>query len=212
MADLVPHPLVTSVALTLGQKTGSPLATEAANLLQATKKTGQSATDAATANDAKYVAQKNRSRQGVRQSARTSLASACSPVFSAAHVDHQNIAWRLLYLDSRLDSWMLVPEDAIIVYQQLTDDNAPSGVRDVLWVDSTANLVRGSGPRTNDGRFLVGELTRAGDFAASTTGGTFSAATGLLCEATTPGCCLTSRTCSTEFIRPPRRIGASRSG
>jgi hypothetical protein len=54
--------------------------------------------------------------------------------------------------------------------------------------------VRGSGPQTGDGRFLVGRLTQAGEFAASTTGGTFSAATGLLCEATTPGCCIKPRT------------------
>ena len=114
--------------------------------------------------------------------------------FLGGPVDHENLTWRLLYLDSQLDSWMLVPEDAILVYQQLADENAPSGVRDVLWVDATANLVRGSGARTNEGRFLVGELTRAGDFAASTGGGTFSAASGLLCEATTPGCCRVTRT------------------
>jgi hypothetical protein len=194
MADLVPHPLVTSVALTLGQKTGSPLATEAANLLQATNKTGQSATDAATANDAKYVAQKEALAKAFANQANLAGLSLFAGFLGGPIVDNQNVTWRLLYIDSRLDSWMLIPEDAIIVYQQLTDDNAPSGVRDVLWVDATANLVHGSGPRTNDGRFLVGELTRAGDFAASTTGGTFSVATGLLCETTTPGRCLSSRT------------------
>jgi hypothetical protein len=114
--------------------------------------------------------------------------------FLGGEIEHEGKTWRLVYLDSRLSSWMLAPQDAIVVSQRLEDKNAPSGVRDVLWVDSTANLITGSGPRTNDGRFLVGELTRAGDYAPSTSGGTFSAASGLLCEATTPGCCMYTRT------------------
>jgi hypothetical protein len=172
MADLVPHPLVISVALTLaGERDG-------------------------TREDAPADLDDNEKNQLAEEFANQANLPGLSLFagFLGGPVDHENMTWRLLYLDSRLDSWMLVPEDAIIVRQQLTDDNAPSGVRDVLWVDSTANLVRGSGPRTNEGRFLVGDLTRAGDFAASTTGGTFSAATGLLCEATTPGCCIRPRT------------------
>jgi len=102
--------------------------------------------------------------------------------------------WRLVYLDSRLYSWLLVQESDILVHQRLADDHAPSGLRDVLWVRATANVVQGSGAQSTAGRFLVGEFTRAGDFAASTSGGTFSAATGLLCEATTPGCCMRPRT------------------
>jgi hypothetical protein len=102
--------------------------------------------------------------------------------------------WRLLYLDSRLENWLLIPDDQIVVHQRLQDDNAPSGKRDALWVRSSATVVRGSGSRAKEGRFLVGEFTRAADFAASTTGGTFSAASGLLCEATTPGCCWGTRT------------------
>ena len=102
--------------------------------------------------------------------------------------------WRLVYLDSRLYSWLLVQETDILVHQRLPDDHAPSGLRDVLWVRGNANVIQGSGPQSTAGRFLVGEFTRAGDFAASTSGGTFSAATGLLCEATTPGCCIKPRT------------------
>lgn len=102
--------------------------------------------------------------------------------------------WRLVYLDSRLYSWLLVQEDDILVHQRLADDHAPSGLRDVLWVRGNANVLQGSGAQSTAGRFLVGEFTRAGDFAASTSGGTFSAATGLLCEATTPGCCMRPRT------------------
>jgi hypothetical protein len=102
--------------------------------------------------------------------------------------------WRLVYLDSRLFSWLLVRESDILVHQRLSDEHAPSGMRDVLWIRGTANVIQGTGARSNEGRFLVGEFTRAGDFAASTTGGTFSAASGLLCEATTPGCCIPRRT------------------
>ena len=38
-------------------------------------------------------------------------------------------------------------------------------------------------------QFLRGGFIAAGDFSASLTGGTFSRATGLLCEVQTPGCC-----------------------
>jgi hypothetical protein len=199
MADLVPHPLVTSVALKLAQKNVGTLQADADPLLKKVAGTNKAIT-AAT-----YSSAIQKAKSSTHASEKDKLATAFANQanlpglslfagFLGGPVDHENMTWRLLYLDSQLDSWMLVPEDAILVYQQLTDENAPSGVRDVLWVDSTANLVRGSGARTNDGRFLVGELTRAGDFAASTGGGTFSAASGLLCEATTPGCCRVTRT------------------
>jgi hypothetical protein len=198
MTDLVPHPLVTSVALKLAQKKFGTLQTDADPLLK--KVAGKRAITAATYSDAVKKA-KSSTHASEKDALATAFANQANlpglslfAGFLGGPVDHENVTWRLLYLDSQLDSWMLVPEDAIIVNQQLTDENAPSGVRDVLWVDSTANLLRGSGARTNDGRFLVGELTRAGDFAASTGGGTFSAASGLLCEATTPGCCRVTRT------------------
>jgi hypothetical protein len=106
----------------------------------------------------------------------------------------QNETSQLVYLDARLYSWLVVKETDIVVHERMKDAGAPYGVRDVLWVRRNATLLQGTGSRSNQGRFLVGELTVAGDFAASTTGGTFSAATGLLCEAATPGCCLSSRT------------------
>jgi hypothetical protein len=114
--------------------------------------------------------------------------------FIGGKISYEGLEWRLVYLDSRLYSWLLVQEKDVLVHQRLADDRAPSGLRDVLWVRGNANLMQGDGARSNEGRFLVGDFTRAGDFAASTTGGTFSAATGLLCEATTPGCCLRPRT------------------
>jgi hypothetical protein len=204
MADLVPHPLVTSVALKLAENGVGTLKKDALALLRKATGNGRLTVTGATAarfetaaatatDDSQHVAEKNALATAFADQATLDALSLFAG-FLGGPVRHEGKDWRLLYLDSRLDSWMLVPAEAIIVSQRLDDDNAPSGKRDVLWVDATANLLRGSGPRTNDGRFLVGDLTQAGDFAASTGGGTFSAATGLLCEATTPGCCLSKRT------------------
>ena len=115
--------------------------------------------------------------------------------FLGAEVEHAGTTWWLFYLDARLHTWLLVPKADIVVYKQLDDDKAPDGKRDFLWINAGAKLLGGSGSRTIEGLFLVGEFTRAGDFAATSAGGTFSAATGLLCEATTPGCyCFSSQT------------------
>jgi hypothetical protein len=200
MADYVPHPLVTSVALKLAEKDVGTLKASARPLVKRVAGKGGAIDAGAYSKATKQAkgptnaAEKNTLATALANQANLNGLSLFAGFLGGPVVDHERVTWRLLYLDSRLDTWMLVPEDKIIVSEQLKDDNAPSGLRDVLWVDSTASLVRGSGPRTNHGRFLVGELTRAGDFAASTSGGTFSAATGLLCEATTPGCCTITRT------------------
>ncbi len=191
MADLVPHPLVTSVAQKLAEGDGSTLKQATVALLKDAGERGATEEDV-TATELDMATENALATAFANQANLPSLSLFAG--FLGGPVTENGETWRLLYLDSRLDSWMLVPEDAIVVHQQLTDDKAPSSRRDVLWVDGTANLVHGSGPRTNHGRFLVGELTRAGNFAASTSGGTFSAATGLLCEATTPGCCTVTRT------------------
>jgi hypothetical protein len=196
MADPVPHPLVVSVALKLGQASAGDFKKSAKNFVDAASKAragDEAAIDAATAADDELVDQKNALAEQFANQANLNGLSLFAG-FLGGPVPHDGKTWRLIYLDSRLDSWLLVQETDIVVHERLPDDNAPSRRRDVLWVNATANLVRGNGPRTNDGRFLVGELTRAGDFAASTGGGTFSAASGLLCEATTPGCCVYTRT------------------
>jgi hypothetical protein len=204
MADLVPHPLVTSVALKLAEKDVGRLKWGARALLENATGTKGLAKKDLTAekfdkaagratNDNFDVAEKNDLARVFADEADLSGLSLFAG-FLGGPVSDKGKNWRLLYLDSRLDSWVLIPVEDIIVSERLKDDKAPSGKRDVLWVDATANVLHGSGPRTNEGRFLVGELTRAGDFVASTTGGTFSVATGLLCETTTPARCLSSRT------------------
>jgi hypothetical protein len=97
--------------------------------------------------------------------------------------------WRLLYLDSKLWTWLLVPDDGIVLRERVEEEGARGKERDVLWVNADAMVRRGSGPQSVHGRFLSGDFTRAGDFAASLSGGTFSAATGIFCEAVTPGSC-----------------------
>lgn len=208
MAELAPHPMVMLVALKLAQQSVGTLREDAVKALrQHLPDEVQQLAGAAPAaaahqvTDAQLAAALRQCGDDKKRELATALANQANLAglslfagFLGGEIDHDAKKWRLLYLDSRLDDWMLVPQDSIIVAQRLRDANAPSGKRDVLWVNSTANVVSGSGPRANDGRFLVGELTRAGDFAPSTSGGTFSVASGLLCEATTPGCCRVTRT------------------
>jgi hypothetical protein len=100
--------------------------------------------------------------------------------------------WRVFYLDPKLVTWLIMNEDDIVAREQLVDPTAPFGQRDMIWLRSSASVTDGSGqPRTQDieAEFLRGDFVGAGDFSASLTGGTFSRATGLLCEVQTPGCC-----------------------
>jgi hypothetical protein len=194
MADFVPHPLVTCVARELGENKVPALKADANAQPAYAKAQGDRKSRLKWAeDDSKNAAEKDALATVFGTQAVLPELSVIAGYLGGT-MTRDNATWRLFYLDARLDSWLLVAEDDIVVHQRLKDEYAPSGVRDVLWVDATANLLRGSGPQTNDGRFLVGQLTRAGDFAASTGGGTFSAATGLLCEATTPGCCIKPRT------------------
>jgi hypothetical protein len=198
MADFVPHPLVTSVALKLAEKNVGTLEAGAAAFLSTASR--QSQPEDQYLDAAKRVDDDTLDVAGKQDLADAFAEQATLPGLSlfagflGGSVTRDKAPWRLLYLDSRLDTWLLVQESDIIIHQRRADENAPSGVRDLVWVDATANLLRGSGPQTGDGRFLVGQLTQAGEFAASSTGGTFSARTGLLCEATTPGCCIKPRT------------------
>lgn len=194
MADFIPHPLVTCVARELGEKKVPALKNDAKVKAAYKKVTGDREARLKWAeDDTQDVDEKNDLATAFANQATIPGLSLLAGYLGGSMI-RDKAPWRLIYLDSELDSWLLVAESDIVVHQRLKDEHAPSGVRDLLWIDATANLLRGSGPQTNDSRFLVGQLTRAGDFAASTGGGTFSAASGLLCEATTPGCCRVTRT------------------
>jgi hypothetical protein len=97
--------------------------------------------------------------------------------------------WRVLYLDTRLQTWLLVRETDVLYSKSVDDDKSPSNKRDVIWVKADASVCRGSGSQSVEARFLTGDITRAGDFEAPPVGGTTAAATGVFCEARTPFCC-----------------------
>jgi hypothetical protein len=105
--------------------------------------------------------------------------------------------WRLFYLDPKLLTWLVLNEDDIVLHRVIEDETRASAnrkplVRDLIWLKSSASVTDGSGPPRPteiEAQFLRGDFIGAGDFSASLTGGTFSRATGLLCEVQTPGCC-----------------------
>jgi hypothetical protein len=106
-----------------------------------------------------------------------------------ARDDDPDRKWRLLYLDWKLVSWLLVPQDKIVFRGKLGDESAPFAERDAIWVLADARVKRGDGPQSTEARFLRGDFVRAGDISSGVTAGTFTPTTGLFCEATTPSCC-----------------------
>jgi hypothetical protein len=105
--------------------------------------------------------------------------------FVGAQTEHGGKNWRLVYLDSVLRTWLLVPENEITAFERVDDPEAPSGQRDMVWINRGAQMVRGSGFGPIARRFLVGELTLAADFAPETSGGTCSTACEPTCMPTT---------------------------
>jgi hypothetical protein len=107
-------------------------------------------------------------------------------------------SWRILYLDSQLQNWRLIPEEAILVFSRMDDDDAAFNKRDVIWVDSDALTARGDAPPRPEAqaKYLRGDFTRAGDLLEGRTGvgpGT-DPQTGVFCPIT-PRCCTRSVRC-----------------
>jgi hypothetical protein len=109
----------------------------------------------------------------------------------------QDAPWRILYLDSVLQSWRLIPDDEILLLKSVQDDKAPFGRRDVLWVDADTLTTRSEAPPRPEvqAQYLRGDFVRAGDLVAPALGGPSAASTGLFCEVSTPSCC-------TKKVRP----------
>lgn len=105
--------------------------------------------------------------------------------------------WWIVYLDSQLESWRLIPHKDILLHSSMDDDNAPFKKRDLLWVDADALTTRGESPPRPElqAQYLRGDFTRAGDLVAPAPGAPMSASTGVFCEVTTPSCC-------TKKVRP----------
>jgi hypothetical protein len=76
-------------------------------------------------------------------------------------VDHGSTRWQILYLDSALATWLLVPREAIVDRTHVDDCR-----RDLIWVaaDTPVATGRGKGPLHHEAEFVVGSLTRAEDF------------------------------------------------
>lgn len=97
--------------------------------------------------------------------------------------------WLLMYLDSQLQDWLLIEQSGIVETDIVVNDISPAQARDVIWVRRGAAVGRGSGPQSDEARFLTGEFTLAGDFEAGPAGGTMAASTGVFCGANTAFCC-----------------------
>jgi hypothetical protein len=97
--------------------------------------------------------------------------------------------WRLLYLDLRMECWLLVEESGIVAADKVRDDSAPLRTCDIIWVKADAAVGAGRGSQSNAARFLTGQFTRAGDSETSWTGGTQAASTGPFCGNASVLCC-----------------------
>ena len=82
---------------------------------------------------------------------------------------HSN--WLLVYRDWRMITWYLIEGTGIVHLDTVPEDGDPTRARDVLWVDRDTAVGRGSGPQSDEARFLTGDFTRAGDFDRGRTGG-----------------------------------------
>jgi hypothetical protein len=109
--------------------------------------------------------------------------------YVGASFTRDGTSWCLLYLDTRLLTWLLLERDGVVYRQVMKDEKAPFEQRDVVWVKADASVGRGMGSLSVEAQFLTGEFTRAGDFEPGLTGGTMAAATGVFCEADSVGCC-----------------------
>jgi hypothetical protein len=83
--------------------------------------------------------------------------------YIAAYVDHNGSDWMLLYLDRRLQNWVLIPESAVKRYERTNDELKVFRTPDIVWVKRDATLCVGRGAHTVELRFLSGTLTTAGE-------------------------------------------------
>ncbi len=205
MSDFPPNPLVTALAQKLlpkqakAQVAAEELATEAAWWAKSVGVTEEHREQAAQARAEATGARTQADSEALDLANELAANLAIPPLVTFAGFlggiitsDDKSKSWRVFYLDAKLLTWLLFDKDAILHSERLKDETAPFGERDIIWLRSSTSLTEGSGPpRTNEieAQFLRGDFIGADDFAASLTGGTFSRATGLLCEVQTPGCC-----------------------
>lgn len=97
--------------------------------------------------------------------------------------------WRVMYQDQKALTWLLVPDEEIVLHRRVLDNKAAFKERDVIWVKADAPVRQGRQGETEESMFLLGTFTSAGDLHASLiVGGTYGGDSGILC-APTPECC-----------------------
>jgi hypothetical protein len=187
-----PHPLVTELAMGLTRNDYGDLSDTGKEFVQAQNnlttsrpsKARQEAFDAAARKLAKEIA----------TDANLPELHTFAGFIGAALEDSTGTTdfWRLLYLDAKLRTWLLVDQKGIaLAKSEVADETSPFGTRDHLWVKSDASVSQGEGGlQTNEiqARFMRGAFVSAAEFAASVSGGTFASVTGPACPLT-PGCC-----------------------
>ena len=105
-------------------------------------------------------------RPTCRSSSRSSGTSA-----APSTIPQRRSKWVLVYRDWRMITWLLIEGEGIVHLDTVPEDGDPTRARDVLWVDRDTAVGRGSGPQSDEARFLTGDFTRAGDFDAWETAG-----------------------------------------
>jgi hypothetical protein len=100
-----------------------------------------------------------------------------------------SIWWQILFLDANLRNWIIVDRQQILYSDRRDDREAAAGKRDFIWVKADTLIAHGDPQTDPKNLFLTGAFTRAGDYETSVRGDTHSSASGLICDAITPGGC-----------------------
>jgi len=198
--DLVPHPLVVQVGIGLSSDRDAALKSAVEELKAALEMTAEEKPDAKSKRllqevlDDDDAAAEKKANLAKRVVAKIELRQlSLFAGYLGPKLDHDGLTWRLMFADARLRHWLLFPSDDVVAEQRARDRSAAFDKRDIVWLRGDARVVRGHTPQTVEGRFLSGEFTLAADIETGAGGASEGAATGLFCEATTPFCCIGSR-------------------
>jgi hypothetical protein len=188
-ADLSPHPLVTAIGASLGA-TGTPLDTARNTLSNATPPPRAAPRPNDEFTGKRTWAEAQGLADALAQDSNVPELVAFAGCVGGNLNDPPGTFWRLLYLDMKLLTWLLIEEDKILFRDTLRDDTMPFRERDVIWLRRDTPVSHGMGapqPGEVQARQLRGEFTAAGDFKPALGGGTASTPpTGPWC---TPLCC-----------------------
>lgn len=195
--DRSPHPLVTSLGPRLdkaGQALadlGAALETADADARIAAASVNEAEARGDTARQVNAARKEQESASEKRSVAEQELANAVAqrpevvPTrivhgYLGGFVDEDNV-WRVIYLDAELQTWIIAADASIRDRRTVKDEAAPTGSRDVIWLDREDRIISGQWPQTVKGRFLSGDFIRFADFEAEPNGGTFPSPSGLFC-------------------------------